>query len=886
MTGRKWPVMRFRIGIVVMVVLVGGFAARGDESGSLYREGVEAFNSGDLVGAGRALGQLAPFTDGEVGERARYLLGRVHHLSDERPEARARYEEVVGAHARDQRPPRYVVGANFYLGRLLAEEGRFEEALGKFVFCALRADGALKDEARLWMGVCQVKTKGFAGAITTLKLLGDDPEALRWLAKAYAGAGQKQAGIEAMSKAAGEVNVYRMELADLLREAGRFAEAAKIYGEIEGETARYRQAVALQLAGRYEEAEGALVKFEKDFPESERAADAAVRHAENALLGEELNEAVRRFGAVMARYPGTTTAQMAMIGLAQVEYQRGNLEGAMKIAGEIPEAERTGDLAFASYLIGECLLRGLSREDEAEDALAAARLMEQLKEVGDRFNAFMLARSEDPRCVEAMIKYGHCQQRMGSMIANVAERRQALGMTRRMYAAVRQQFPEHELGPVLVMEMARCGAMMGARTNENELTVFTREPLANTPIGVLGLIRLGDAMRNTRRANEAAMLLGQVRAVHEGSLAKDPAKMQWAAGLRYSLGMALKESGKYSEGAAVLASVARDYPKYPQVEEVSWRIAQCKRDMAMEQVQVNRKLMGRRGEAGVAAKGAMGSALDDLRDTAKLMMEEARAKKETNAELAGQIGLDAAWCWQMVAQSEMELARVAAVEEMAQKQRVRRAAKLPATRPVGVEMAALPMQAGEKEARGAYLAVMEMAPDSAVALEARAELAELYAGRDEHELVIKLLKGVVGAVEQPEIADRLKMRLGYSYLAKRDGKNALPLFEGIGQTRRSPYTAQARLAMMRARNVIEGVDRNDVAIAPKLLTMGRRRSSGVIDSGQVALPAVLNLEGTGEFKKMEPMGRSVAGDLMEEDSGGLDARMMRRVIAEDEGMLR
>src|SRR5688572_32053743 len=95
MTGRKWPVMRFRFAIVVMVVLVAGFAARGDESGSLYREGVEAFKSGDLVGAGRALGQLAPFTDSKVGERGKYLLARVHHLSGERAEASALYEGII-----------------------------------------------------------------------------------------------------------------------------------------------------------------------------------------------------------------------------------------------------------------------------------------------------------------------------------------------------------------------------------------------------------------------------------------------------------------------------------------------------------------------------------------------------------------------------------------------------------------------------------------------------------------------------------------------------------------------------------------------------------------------------------------------------------------------
>jgi hypothetical protein len=58
--------------IAVMLTLVGARAALADDLG-LYREGVKQFQSGDYVAAGRALSQLAPFTQ-EYGEEARYLL--------------------------------------------------------------------------------------------------------------------------------------------------------------------------------------------------------------------------------------------------------------------------------------------------------------------------------------------------------------------------------------------------------------------------------------------------------------------------------------------------------------------------------------------------------------------------------------------------------------------------------------------------------------------------------------------------------------------------------------------------------------------------------------------------------------------------------------------
>src|SRR5262249_16530008 len=48
----------------------------------LYYHAFACFLLQDYVAAGRSLNQLAPFADPVFGTHARYLLARVHHLSD------------------------------------------------------------------------------------------------------------------------------------------------------------------------------------------------------------------------------------------------------------------------------------------------------------------------------------------------------------------------------------------------------------------------------------------------------------------------------------------------------------------------------------------------------------------------------------------------------------------------------------------------------------------------------------------------------------------------------------------------------------------------------------------------------------------------------------
>jgi tetratricopeptide (TPR) repeat protein len=856
-----------RIVAALCVVLIVA-SAKADEA-ALYREGVKKFQAEDYVGAGRALSQLAPFTQ-EFGEEARYLLARVHDLSGERPEAIGLYEAIIDYHMRckgeaanalsrpdsmkdraeekarlekvlKERTPEYVVRSRFYCGRLLVEEGRYEDALARLSKAQQDAQGQLGNEVKLWLGVAQVQTKRFDEAIRNLSdAFG--PEALRWLARAQVGAGvtpvqlrQNGAGIlpnQEQRKAAFEAAIASLtkavqlqgalrdsrgpdadeirtniELGDLLRQAGHYPAAVERYAEAGrwgdaqlAEVAKYRHAVALQLAGKYAEADEALGKFEGDYPRSGKLADAAVRYAENALLAKRFEEATLRFEAVRRRYANTEQAYLATLGLASLQYQIGNYDEAMKIASTIPDGERLGDLAAANYLIADCQLRALPA-DEGEDALATARLIQDLSDLGDRFKSFMLAHEAEPQSVDAALKLGYCLQRQAGMLADPTERRKATSAARRMYMTLVRQFPDHPLYPVMVLESARCTSVFGGRMAENELARFEFEPLKSSALAPMAMVRLGQMMRNSRRAEAAVKLLSSARSDYESALMKEAAKIVWAAGLRYELGMALKESGKYGEAREVFESALKDFSKQPQAAEIPWRIAQCEREAAMEQLLPVRKLFGRRDGA-EQARSTLATPLEQLRAAGKMMIAEARQRKD-EPEFAAQIAFEAGGCWRMVAEYEAEAARVAAQEEtqrMRQQQRSRprlaAATTRPATAPTTLPANQVVVAAGHesaKEARACYQTILEIAPDSPTAADARAMLVEMDQNR--------------------------------------------PMREWRGKSLR------------------------------------------VTSSSRMELPAVLNLDGGSEFARLAPLVRSNSSDLADEGNAGVDEGLIARQIS-------
>src|SRR5205814_3140779 len=100
-----------------------------------------------------------------------------------------------------------------------------------------------------------------------------------------------------------------------------------------------------------------------------------------------------------------------------------------------------------------------------------------------------------------------------------------------------RQFPDSPLYPIVVLESARCTMNYGGRMAENELARFQYEPLKNSPLAPAALIRLSEAMRNSRRSDAAVKLLTSAQLDYEQRLAKDPARAAWASALRFGLGI-------------------------------------------------------------------------------------------------------------------------------------------------------------------------------------------------------------------------------------------------------------------------------------------------------------------------------------------------------------
>lgn len=246
------------------------------------------------------------FGDAGFGTHARYLLGRIHHLEDERAEAVVQYEGVLNDHEAHRKnatealkrgdlrrldpkqwnrlqglvrgpAPEHVACASFYLGVLQAEGGRFGEALPRFAaFTKISPRSPLTTECQMRMGICYVQLKQFPEAVRTLQpLLTQQPQlgdqVLYWLGRAYAGAADpanpaaaKQTlarAVESFQQAADKAKeraqtdpdaknwrgVILLELADTQQQAGQLKEAAAIYELILNEkTLLSRDAEVLQ----------------------------------------------------------------------------------------------------------------------------------------------------------------------------------------------------------------------------------------------------------------------------------------------------------------------------------------------------------------------------------------------------------------------------------------------------------------------------------------------------------------------------------------------------------------------------------------------------------------------------------------------------------------
>ncbi len=132
-----------------------------------------------------------------------------------------------------------------------------------------------------------------------------------------------------------------------------------------------------------------------------------------------------------AQDPEFAYINLARQGLATSHYRLGNYTEASLIFATIPDAERTGELANVSYLLADCLIRTLP--PETEDALQAEALIERAEQAAKLLEGFVSAQEKSPQAPDALLKLGHCYQRVGALMAAPAERTKMFTSARDAY---------------------------------------------------------------------------------------------------------------------------------------------------------------------------------------------------------------------------------------------------------------------------------------------------------------------------------------------------------------------------------------------------------------------------------------------------------------------
>jgi TolA-binding protein len=763
------------------------------------------------------------------------------------PGEKARLEALV----RDP-PPDHVARAVFYSGVLQYAGGNFSEALTRFASIPQQyPKSTLLTAAQLRQGFCQVQLRQYAEALNTLKplvtkepRLADRP--LLWIGRAQVGAADPnnatnyaQALKSAMesfkdavdkagqqSKSDPDVRQRRgeclLELADTQQLAKQFKDAAagyaklleeKLLPEREQELLQ-RQITAHHLAGEYGTSDELCSEFRKKFPKSPLLASVLFRHAENAyflaLAAEKkaddpdrartaakwTEEAAKRYEFVIEKFPEFTYVNQARYTRGLLYYRKGEFEKAQKTLEVIPQPDRNGDLALASYILADCILR--QAPVKADDALAAGKLQEQLQAAIELLDGFTGANATAPQTPDALLKLGLCHMRLAALLAKPEEKTKALTAARTTYENLINKFPKDPLQPQAVFERAKCLSLSGDKNGAtNEFRRFTNDPLKTAAIAPLGQLQLAILLREQNKAAEAAKVLDDCRKEYEKTLKSDKQRSGWVVLLQFQQGVALKEAGQFAAARDVFDEVIKQYPDQPEAAEATLRRGQSLKEEALAQVEAARKKLAVpnvKPEEADAAREKLATGLKTIGKAADYLVAQADQlkEKEAAAEVRARMFYEAAWGYRTVGDSEIADAR-ARLQERLLKKAQPRGKKQPAAVPAAPEVALadIKVQPSEAKARAQYQALIEAFPDLPLATDARLELAELFAGRDDHDAAIKLLEEAIDKEPPAELLEKIRLVLGTCYAAKKDYKGALAQFDAVAQNAKSPHLAQA-----------------------------------------------------------------------------------------------
>ncbi len=769
--------------------------------------------------------------DHEAFKKAAVESLRQPHLFKNDPEEKARLERLAKGAV-----PDHVARATFFLGVLQYEDGRFGEAHQHFkTFAEKYPSSSLVPEARLRQGFCSVKLQQFDAALKMLQPLADKnlllaDQALLWIGKAQVGQADPKkpdsykSAIETFRKAADKANQRAtsnppdpggkqrrgealVELAEAQQFARQFKDAASTYNQVlnekllpgRDEETMQHLAAAWQLAGDYNESDKVCVKFGTAHPKSTLLPAVLFRHAENAyfmaLAAEKLpnpadrardtkkhnDEAIKRYKAVIEKFPELAQVNLARYGLGMAHYRKGELDEARKVLEAIPATERNNELAVVSYQLADVLIR--QAPARADDAVTAGKIEEGMKGAGDLLEAFLGSSADSPQAPDALLKLGYCHVRLAALQAQPAEKAKALAAARAAYEKLQQRFPKHDLLPQAKFERAKVLAQQNDFGGAiGELRNFTKEPLSKSSIAPMALLHLGTLHRTQNQPAEAVKVLAECRKEHEVDLAKDASRSRWVSLLKYHHAVALREAGKLTEASALFAQVAQAHPDRPEAWESALRGGQCMKDVAEKRIADGERKMAASGlkpEQRTAAENERNAGLTALRDAANYLANQSNALKarkveddqaKAQARARARMLYEAAWAHRTIAEREVNKARQKVRLDRWQKRRDEVAKMVPPGQPVPfvalpeVALADVPVQAAESEAKNRYKALIEAFPDVTINADARFELAELLAERGDHKQAVQLLQDALEKEPPQELTDKIKVRLGTTLL--------------------------------------------------------------------------------------------------------------------------
>jgi TolA-binding protein len=745
------------------------------------------------------------------------------------PVKRDEYERTL------KRPtPDHIARSQFYLGVLLYEAGQFAQAKTRFQdFAKAFPQSPMKVEADLRTGYCQVQLKEFAEALKTLQPL-TDKEALGdqvflWIGKAQLGLAPNPAAnwTEYRAQAVNAINTLRgaydrasrltdtpdtrtrrgeilLEIADALHAIKEPKDAGSTYQAIisnkllpdREEEISVRVAQAMHQAKEFTESDARCLAFFQKFPASTLTAPVAFTFAENAIfraaalektppspdrnkqLAALYDDAFKRLQVVLEKHPEYPKIPLVRYSLGLTHYRKGDFEKAYKEWSVIPQTDRVGDLSLTPYLMADCVLRQTPATLAADaDALAAGKIEEQLKTAVELLDAFVSGNPKDDNVPDALLKYGLCQQRRSSSFADAKDKQDVLANARSVYERIFKEFPKSDALPDAVFERAKVIARQGdIGTSINELRRFTKDPLVQARVAPMATINLATLLRAQNKSAEAADLLQKAREQFEQPLSQDPSRAAWVLLLRFHHGAALREANKLPEARAAFQAVFGPAPKSAEGVEAALRFGQAFKEEGQQRIALGRKMLGNPKDApqarDVIADGyrIVGEASSYL-ESASDQLKTTEGFQEPRARML----YDAAWGWRLIAEPELKEAKNAVARDLSAKA----SPKGDKVFVFNVPIQKVPLQPAEKKCRAVYKKLIDLFGDAPVSVEARFELAELLADRDEFDPALAMLNEALDREPNVDLTEKIRLRLGSVQAAKGNAKAAATQFEAV-----------------------------------------------------------------------------------------------------------